>query len=736
VNAPLAWLRRHDPGLVTVRRAVRVTLVACLGFYICRYGLDNPGMAPYALFGAVALGALAQIPGSPAQRARTLLAVLPVGWLLVTLGTLLSVNNWAATAGMFVLGFIVSFVGVGGPRMVGIAAGVQLLYILPCFPPYDPGSLGWRLAGLTLAVLLLAGAELVLWPDPTPVPYTAKLADAVGALAGCLAAVADGWSGDPGGRDRLAAQLPGATDAADALRPSRLSPAQRPASASRRDRALSAAAGTTRLVLGRTVDLYFTDERGAVTLPAAAALLRRTAGCAEAAAAWLRGGGPVPDTDEIATALDAFRVARMNTSPDGVSPDRLRLGALALAVGEWSKALVTAIRIAAGTPIHPDRTPEPAQPGQFWYAYEKPWRLWWHRLRENLTPRSVYFQGALRLAAALAVARLLAGILDLSHGFWVLLTIITVLRTSAAETRSALKPALIGTVAGSLVAAAVLIVGLDPTLYAVILPLVMIVGFAAGPLLGLGWSQALFTIVITLVFAQVTPVDWRLAEARVLDVVVGAAIGVLIGLFAWPRGGSGELHRAAGTFLADAARVVRETMNVVARGAEPGSALAQARGDGQLADASYALYQSEHHQLSVVDWQATLVAGQHAVRGAEVLIRSCPSGGLLPLVASLTAGATDVAGRYEHVALGLLTRDRDALVEPAPTPPDVDWPTDLGQDLYHLADLRVWLDGLRDDLGRVAGLPEPSPAADQEPPSSDLAAQRARLAQVADGATG
>jgi len=58
VNAPLAWLRRHDPGLVTVRRAVRVTLVACLGFYLCRYAIGNAAMAPYALFGAVALGAL------------------------------------------------------------------------------------------------------------------------------------------------------------------------------------------------------------------------------------------------------------------------------------------------------------------------------------------------------------------------------------------------------------------------------------------------------------------------------------------------------------------------------------------------------------------------------------------------------------------------------------------------------------------------------------------------------
>ena len=153
------WLRRKDPQLLAVRRAARVTLVACTGFYLCRYALGNPTMAPYALFGAVALGVLSQIPGSPRQRARTLLAVLPVGWALVTLGTLLAVSDWAAAAGMVVLGFAVTFVGVGGPRLAGLAAGMQLLYILPCFPPYDPGSLPARLAGLTVLTILVTSGE-------------------------------------------------------------------------------------------------------------------------------------------------------------------------------------------------------------------------------------------------------------------------------------------------------------------------------------------------------------------------------------------------------------------------------------------------------------------------------------------------------------------------------------------------------------------------------------------------
>jgi hypothetical protein len=93
VAGPWAWVGRRDPRLVVVRRAARVTLVACTGFFLCRYGLGNAAMAPYALFGADALGAL---------------------------------------------------------------------------------------------------------PDPRPEPYTAKLARAVDALAGCLRAMADGSSAAPG----------------------------------------------------------------------------------------------------------------------------------------------------------------------------------------------------------------------------------------------------------------------------------------------------------------------------------------------------------------------------------------------------------------------------------------------------------------------------------------------------------------------------------------------------------
>ncbi len=704
----LDWLRRRDPGLATVGRAARVAVVACTAFYACRYGLRSPVLATYALFGTIALGALSQIPGTAGQRARTLVAVAPAGAVLVTAGTLLSVTNWSAALGMFVLGFLVSYAGVGGPRLVGLAGGLQLLYILPRFPPYDPGSLGYRLAGLGLAVTLLAIAELVLWPAPPPVPYQRRLADAVLSLADCLDALPAAVDGEGDVRDRLAALLPRAGELAEAIRPARLAPTDRPASASRRDRALSQTAGAVRFTLGRASDVYEGGGPDPLGAPEAAALLRRVADAVRAAGRWLREGGPVPQADTLVDAIDAFRAARLQVVPDAVHPDRLHLGALALSVADAATLLVSAVRIIAGQPVHPNEVPGAA--GTLWYADRSTVALWWHRFREHLTPRSVYFQGALRLALALGAARLLAGVLVLSHGFWVLLATLTLLRTSAAQTRSALRPALLGTVAGAILAGGLLVVGAQPQVYAALLPFAMLVGFAAGPLLGPGWGQCLFTVVIALVFAQLAPPNWQLAEARVLDVALGAGIGVAIGLFAWPRGGTGELHRATANFLLACAAAVGETVGMLTEDSPPGPALPLARRRSRLADASFALYQAERRDPAVgararnveedsVDWQGVLMAGHHAVRGAEALLQTYRTGRLLTCRRQLTTSAAAVERGYQDLA-GALRNPHPGPVEP-PRLPAEQWPDDLGVDLYQLADIRVWLAGLADDIGRV-----------------------------------
>ncbi|MYW49140.1 FUSC family protein, partial [Streptomyces sp. SID161] len=155
-----------------------MTLVAAACFYAFRYGLDRPVAATYALFTVVAVGGLSRIPGTGRQRAAVVLRLLPVCWALVVVGTCLSVRTWSAVAGMLVVGFTLTFAAVGGPRPAGAAPGLQLLYILPSFPPYDPGSLGDRLIGTTTGAVLFVAAEALLFREPRPLPYRERAARA------------------------------------------------------------------------------------------------------------------------------------------------------------------------------------------------------------------------------------------------------------------------------------------------------------------------------------------------------------------------------------------------------------------------------------------------------------------------------------------------------------------------------------------------------------------------------
>src|SRR4051812_35553372 len=94
------WLQAKDPGLVAVKRSARVSLATCIGFYFSRYVLDDTQMATFASFGCIALGALSEVTGKPWQRTRAYAIALLASMILITTGTLLAVNTWAAAAGM------------------------------------------------------------------------------------------------------------------------------------------------------------------------------------------------------------------------------------------------------------------------------------------------------------------------------------------------------------------------------------------------------------------------------------------------------------------------------------------------------------------------------------------------------------------------------------------------------------------------------------------------------------
>jgi hypothetical protein len=430
------WLEVKDPGFVAVKRAVRVTVAACVAFYFSRYVLDDTQMATFAAFGCIALGALSEVTGTPGQRTKTYAAALLAGIVLVTIGTMLAVNTWAAVAGMFVIGFMIAYAGVGGPRVVGAANGLQLLYILPSFPPYLPEALDSRLIGLVLAVVLLAIADRLIWPPPIPTPFRHRLAEAVRIIRDRLV------SPEPDG-DRQAGAQPSA-EVAVGLRLSSIPPLERPTGPGRRDRAAMHAASLVRGLEARVdaLDELIERSHGAAAHAKGVQLLGVTARSLGESAEALDDGGADPDTAPVEAGLSQYvqwREAPLGGEGDPALRFRLRFAVAAEELAAWTRDLALAVRVMQGKRVPEPPTRSMAEP--FWYASRSTLSLWFMRFRGHFTPRSVFFQNAIRLAVGLAAARLIAGVLDLSHGFWMLLATLTLMRTSVAMTRAAVVPA-------------------------------------------------------------------------------------------------------------------------------------------------------------------------------------------------------------------------------------------------------------------------------------------------------
>ncbi|MET7759239.1 FUSC family protein [Streptomyces sp. NPDC005389] len=687
-----------------VRRSVRVTVAAAAGFYLFLYGFDSAVAATYALFAAVAMAGLSHIPGTGRQRAATLLPVVPACWVLITVGTYLSVRTWSAVLGMLVIGFVLAYMAVGGPRPAGAAPGLQLMYILPSFPPYVPDSLGERLVGATVGLALLILAEAFLLPDRAPgVPYrelAARAADHAGRCADDLAS-APYALGDTA--------LGAARELSGGLRSSRVPEAERPAGPGVRARALAHTGLAARTLLGRLVSLP-PPPGGPAEARTWPDVLRAVRDACRETASLLRGRESPGDAR---SRLQEVRQALAEGAEPGATPAGLRRHAAVLEVADAALAMSTAAEIAVR-----GRAAPAAAPGRFWYARMRAPQLWWRRLSGHAGQRSVFFQNAVRIALALAAARTIAGLDTLPHGFWMLLATLTLTRTTARETRSTVRVALTGTLVGAVVVAALLaLVGTDTTVYAAALPPLMLVAFTLGPVKGVGWAQAMFTMVVALVFAQLAPATWQLAEFRLLDVVAGSAVGAVFGLLAWPKGAHDELRRSVATMLRSAAEAVVATISQLATGGAR-APVATSPGNRSLqhalimAESAYAQYRSEPKALDTAgdtqDWQAALLSGHHTLWGADRLLVP-PEPTVVPPLPQESAEAVTRIGDRVAAGMLLVSARLDPIGDTPGTPvaagardfTDFDVEPPGAPRRYYAA--VEWLDSLMTDMERLAG---------------------------------
>jgi len=229
-------------------------------------------------------------------------------------------------------------------------------------------------------------------------------------------------------------------------------------------------------------------------------------------------------------------------------------------------------------------------------------------------------------------------------------------------------------------------------------------------------------LLVAMLFAQMAPVSWRLAEVRVLDVVLGGLLGAVVGLLVWPRGAQGEMRRITKVTLDAAANDLESTVGSLAH---RDVASLDRQGTAEVAvhfllltDSTYAQYRSELRSApDAVDWLGILGLVHEVVRGGQALRRTHGAVAALPwpgVADDLESLGSSTADQLR--ALGGLLSAKSAAHQAQPKTAEVSvdsWiSTSDGREVarrqtdpaaaVRVLDLWGWLTGVSFDSRRVA----------------------------------
>ena len=172
----------------------------------------------------------------------------------------------------------------------------------------------------------------------------------------------------------------------------------------------------------------------------------------------------------------------------------------------------------------------------------------WATLRASLTPRSVAFRHALRMAVCLSAALWLSRLLQLPHGYWLPMTAAIVLRPDFAATFNFGLLRVLGTVLGLVLTTALLHFSPnEPWAHlALMAVLCMAFRYLATAHYGIAVAALTGTVVILLSYEGVG------SSAAVVDRVINTALGcgmALLAYVAWPTWERGRARAALAVML-------------------------------------------------------------------------------------------------------------------------------------------------------------------------------------------
>jgi uncharacterized membrane protein (TIGR01666 family) len=163
-------------------------------------------------------------------------------------------------------------------------------------------------------------------------------------------------------------------------------------------------------------------------------------------------------------------------------------------------------------------------------------------LIQNLSLDSTMFRHSLRLSIAMVLAYLLGFLLEIQNTYWILLTLIVIMRPSYGLTKERSKDRIIGTLIGAVVAVGIVLITQNVVVYSVLAFVSLVLAFA---LIQQNYKSAaaLITISIVFVYSLINPDAFEVIQYRVLDTIIGAAIAVVANYALFPSWEANNLKK-------------------------------------------------------------------------------------------------------------------------------------------------------------------------------------------------
>jgi uncharacterized membrane protein YccC len=580
---PLAWLAQRDLGLVALRRGGRTAIVMPGLFALGDKVFTNAEIATFSAFGAFAMLLLVDFGGPMRERLQAQAGLAVVGGAFICVGTLASRSAWIAALTMAVIGFAVLFVGVVSSVLAGATTALLLSLILPITVKAPNSAIPDRLAGWGLASAASLVAVVLLWPSPTRYPLRGPAAAACRALATRLRGDVAYLLKEPGAPSKAEHEtiFQQAEEALNGLQKAFLDTPYRPTGLSTVTRTVVRLVDElnwlrTVLAAGRPVE-------GVTVNRASCAVKRRAAEVLDEASAVLEDSSAgskhadelrasLAELDKALTAMEhnatvelPVRRVRGDRSPKGSTGGTVDLDEgvteviTSLDPSFRAQELSFAVSLIGGNV-------------ELLEAAER--RNWWQRLlgrqpeglpgsvsaaqeraAAHVDPHSVWLHNSVRGAVGLGLAVLIANLSGVQHAFWVVLGMLSVLRSNALNTGQNVLRGLLGTVVGFVIGAGLIeLVGTNQTLLWFLLPLVILLAGIAPAAIGFAAGQAAFTLTLVILYNIIAPAGWQVGLVRIEDIAIGCAVSLLVGALFWPRGAGSALSKALSEAYTDSSR--------------------------------------------------------------------------------------------------------------------------------------------------------------------------------------